>query len=43
MDVGAQYLRQSEFVNNRVKTLRLRIATMRNTINDEEVYLLGTP
>ena len=42
MDVGPQYLRQSQPLHHGVEALRLLTAAMWPTIDDKEVYLLGS-
>ena len=41
MNVGTQDFRQTELVDNRIKAFLSRVATMRNTINDEEMDVFG--
>ena len=40
MDIRSENLRQSERIDDRVETLRIRIAAVRNAIHNKEMYVL---
>ena len=43
MNVCTKYLGHTEFFNNGIKTFGCFVATVRNTIDDEKMYILDAP